>query len=209
MDFPKTYRANAGWALSIGAFLALLSQVKGTIGHEAVIGLVIVGCIGAAWSAWEHGWLRRPRHKGISALFVIWGLMLFLGFEAWSPSPEPNITASLGIDSVDANYINFHVEVENNGASAYNLLRAFKTPDASDQESIAPHGPRTLQHSGKETFIPPPFFLKSSDYNSVDLLLSYRDQPNSKETVWLYRFFFARIQAKPGEVIWPDVVVQQ
>ena len=47
MPFPKTYRTNAGWALSIGAILGLISSLRNE--ERAIIALAVVGVVGLLW----------------------------------------------------------------------------------------------------------------------------------------------------------------
>jgi len=78
--FPKTYRTNAGWALSIGAILALFSNLRNE--QRAVISLAIIGALGFLWSAWEHEWIRWNR-KSILKVTAILGFFFLIAWFVW------------------------------------------------------------------------------------------------------------------------------
>jgi hypothetical protein len=80
MDFPKTYRTNAGWALSIGAILALFSNLRNE--QRAVISLAVLGAAGFLWSAREHGWIRLDR-KSIPRVLAILGGFFLIAWFVW------------------------------------------------------------------------------------------------------------------------------
>jgi hypothetical protein len=86
MSFPKTYRTNAGWALSIGAILALFSNLRNE--QRAVISLAVLGALGFLWSAWEHEWIRWTR-KSIPRVILILGGFFLIALSVWPPPPLP------------------------------------------------------------------------------------------------------------------------
>lgn len=97
MQFPKTYRANVGWALSIGSLIALVANLKND--QRAVVALTVLGATGLLWSAWEHQWIRW-RLKSIPIIVLIVGCFGSIGWFAW-PSrqdlhaqkpPEPGLS---------------------------------------------------------------------------------------------------------------------
>jgi hypothetical protein len=86
VPFPKTYRTNAGWALSIGAILALFSNLRNE--PRAVISLAIIGALGFLWSAWEHEWIRW-KIKSIPKVLLILGVFCSIAWFAWPPKTLP------------------------------------------------------------------------------------------------------------------------
>jgi hypothetical protein len=92
MGFPKTYRTNVGWAMSVGAVLALIAG-RETITRVAIIGLVIFGASGATWSAWEHKWLHG-KTRWIAGVLLIWGGISLFGWFSW-PTLRKNSSADI------------------------------------------------------------------------------------------------------------------
>jgi hypothetical protein len=92
MDFPKTYRTNAGWALSIGATLALFSNLRNE--QRAVISLAVLGGAGFLWSAWEHGWVRLNR-KSIPRVLAILGGFFLIAWFVWPPGASKKTDFSI------------------------------------------------------------------------------------------------------------------
>jgi hypothetical protein len=90
MAFPKTYRTNAGWALSIGTIVALFSNLRNE--QRAVISLAILGALGFLWSAREHEWIRLNR-KSIPRVLAILGLFFLIAWFVWPPPPPLSQTA--------------------------------------------------------------------------------------------------------------------
>ena len=85
MPFPKTYRTNAGWALSIGSILALFSNLQNE--PRAVVSLAILGALGFLWSAWEHEWIRWNA-KSIPKVVLILVTFFAITWFAWPPKVE-------------------------------------------------------------------------------------------------------------------------
>jgi hypothetical protein len=92
-SFPKTYRANVGWALSTGATLALIANTANA--PRSIVALAIFGALGFLWSAWEHGWLRR-KPRSIFIVTSVLGLFSCITWFAWPPPALSQITIEIG-----------------------------------------------------------------------------------------------------------------
>jgi len=92
MVFPKTYRTNAGWAVTIGCLIAIIAG-KGALVRGAIIWIVIIGALGFTWSAIEHGWIRGS-HKLLSSFILLLPWVVMAGFGWWSWPPNPYYTLS-------------------------------------------------------------------------------------------------------------------
>ncbi len=122
-------------------------------------------------------------------------------------SQGPNLGASLVIDAVSKEHIDFHILLNNAaGSTTLNNIRYnIKTSDAGQNESISPMN-RTLQPGRDLTIQPIPFILATKEYNHVILTITYviDDDGAQRECNSKYLFVFSLKQANKGNVIYPE-----
>jgi hypothetical protein len=122
------------------------------------------------------------------------------------PAIPPIIDAVILVDSIGKKYVNFHVEMEN--LSQMNISEIgvmFKSQDASFMD-VAPQMFRSMSPRDKLSTNVGLFMMKSREFNSATILITYAAEVESKvrQFTAVYKFMMGLAEAKKRAAIRPD-----
>jgi hypothetical protein len=164
--------------------------------------MLVVKTVSAAHAYFPDRWVPVGEFYAVSAsiLFLIW-MLIWVDAEEQKTNPErADIHATLVIDSVENETVQYHLEIENGPIRIRDIKTRVKTPHFSGSEIMTPM-PRLLVANAKLSVLGPPAVIRPGSYNNLLVNVAYNATVHHEEKqLWSTFQFLIGPDVKPGTV---------